>query len=78
MAVNYIVIRRNGMTITGQANSVDEALQELGKMSADPFYNPGSVDRRMQSWERVFIGSDGEGLKEYTLSLGMGRLGGDL
>jgi len=76
--VNYTVVRRNGMTITGQASSVDEALAELGRMSADPFYNPGSHDRRMQAWELVFIGSENGPLREYSLMLGIGRVGGDL
>lgn len=62
MTINYVAIRKDGRTITGQTGTFYEAAAELRKMLNDAFYNSPS-----HPIKKVFL-SDGDGLMEYVPS----------
>jgi hypothetical protein len=60
--INYVAIRKDGRTITGQKDSLYDAATELRKMLNDSFYSSQS-----NPIKKVFL-SDGESLMEYLPS----------
>lgn len=63
---NYIMIRRNGLTITGQTETWAEAMRAMQRMRTDPFY----TGHGQAAFQRFFLATtDGnDGIMEYTAS----------
>ena len=61
MAINYILIKQNGCTITGQKETVFDAAAEVRKTLADPFYNQNAPIKK------IFL-CDGQAIMEYLPS----------
>ena len=61
MTYNWVIIKQNGMTITGQADTEAEAMSKMRHMVQDGFYfYLGLVHQGLvhQHQARYFIGSD--------------------
>ena len=63
MTYNYVVIKSNGLTVSGQAGSSLDATITIGRMAMNSFYNSTA-----NPFRKAFVACDRDGLMEYTIS----------